>query len=1093
MNFLFLVHLRFLFITLNPHSSLMIQEQMISPPFISNLDVKANADHFDPKFFFSFSHRKEEIAIPYQLRPSSSRQTHALQESIVEHENQISNFDARFELAKIYAHHPEFVQEAFVQFGILSKQKPHDPSLMLEISRYWMGQGKFSEAFEVLSLLFGRHDAAPDFSKQNHSSSSQDQPNSIARESESIVSVEDQIDDDHARHELALVLSYKDIHLNEALEQYLILLNKYPYDAPLILETSRIYLRLKKFHNALCLLYPAIQEHPENADLLIEAAHAEHALSHPKQTQELLMKVFALNKWSDSVSLDYANMLMLVGSFYQAEKIFRDLLKAKPESLDLSLNVAWSLASAERYEQAEGIYRQLLQIYPDYPKVLEALASLKILEKKFVEALEILSWLISLKPDEPSYILLEANAFYQNADYNNALKDFEQLLNHSKYAQQALIGMGKTYLKMCEDETARCYFQKASEIDPSSIAAEFYLAGIEVKDSDFIAQIIAKTTQPEDLIKWADHYAEEGMGGMILLYEAALQIDPDFFPAQIGLAQALSTHYQFDESIALYSSLLETFPNASKIMIAIARIYSWGKQYRCSFAWYDAVSRLNPEDPVPVLEKARVAYWGYFFDLSMSTYQRLLTPSVDELLFESLRDLNARINNENLAQSLDSISQSLNCDSHYTGYEKFTDELDALKDKVPSAEFNFIEAIVIEHHPKYRIQKSVLLEKTAKSLDWRNYFLHAIPVYEDLAVVSPGNLEGLYSLAQDFCSLGLCHRSRSLYNHILNISPNHSLVAMALERNLLKDHPLFLSNYSYWRERGLGQFSQSQIARHQFDEVYAWNPSCQFQLRFMQNVWIEHPLINNGYYPAEGQTIEVDRIFNRYVKGSAGATRKNYFQRFVSRYTGFANLWFNCYDFFNLGIGYEKKNEIYNLFSLKQGIQASIPWVSVLSNITHYWTMAATYRHYDYNDKNTMEHIEFLTSYAFSDDPNIFKIIVGGSYRNTAHDSRFVFNANGDLINVIHPYWTPLHYYSNRITLEFRHNYSFFNYCEAPQRYFDVKITAEEDTARNPSLQILFEWKHEFMYHCGFELKGLIHQSRLWNAEGAWFNVYYRF
>jgi hypothetical protein len=132
-------------------------------------------------------------------------------------------------------------------------------------------------------------------------------------------------------------------------------------------------------------------------------------------------------------------------------------------------------------------------------------------------------------------------------------------------------------------------------------------------------------------------------------------------------------------------------------------------------------------------------------------------------------------------------------------------------------------------------------------------------------------------------------------------------------------------------------------------------------------------------------------------------------------------------------------------------------------------------------------------SYIFTEDPTVFKIIVDANYRNTAHLTELIISPSGKLVNIIHPYWTPKNYYSGSITLEFRYNYAWFTYCEAPQRYIDIKLTGEDDTAHNPSIQLAVNWKHEFMCHWGFEITGLYHRSRLWNADGIWTQVYYRF
>jgi hypothetical protein len=161
------------------------------------------------------------------------------------------------------------------------------------------------------------------------------------------------------------------------------------------------------------------------------------------------------------------------------------------------------------------------------------------------------------------------------------------------------------------------------------------------------------------------------------------------------------------------------------------------------------------------------------------------------------------------------------------------------------------------------------------------------------------------------------------------MDPNNDLVKMALQRNLLRAHLLIQGNYNYWTERGAGQFANSQIARHQLDQVVEWSPKCHQHLRFIQTEWLEYPFFKQQYYPAEGQTIEADYVFNRYAKAFASATYKNYFHQFPSRYTCLGTLWLNLYDYVKCGIGFERRNEIYNYFTLKQGIQASVYWATL--------------------------------------------------------------------------------------------------------------------------------------------------------------------
>lgn len=383
------------------------------------------------------------------------------------------------------------------------------------------------------------------------------------------------------------------------------------------------------------------------------------------------------------------------------------------------------------------------------------------------------------------------------------------------------------------------------------------------------------------------------------------------------------------------------------------------------------------------------------------------------------------------------------------------------------------------------------LEKRTKAYFWNKRFLHSLEGYEELRELHPGEEETLFELAQNNCIVGLCECSNEIYSEILSSNLNHKLARLGLYYNEIKMHTAFRGYFTYWRELGSGSFSQSQIARYRFDAVLEEPLSCSSNLRFIQNTYVENPFYNFKFYPAEGQTIEADTVFNRYSRGFLSVTYKNYFGRFKSRITSRNLFTFNLYDYFQLTVGIAKENEIYNFFGLEQAIQSLDTWVTLNSNITHYWNVEFGFQNYHYNDHNNQVHLNVNTRYALTDDPTLFSIILQGNYRNTAHNSISIVEGT-TLIDVIHPYWTPQRYFSGSVGLECRQDYRTILSCEAPQRYVALRVTGETDSVYNNSIQGVFEWHHDYDY-CGFELKAYIQRSPQWNAEGVWASFFYRF
>lgn len=807
--------------------------------------------------------------------------------------------------------------------------------------------------------------------------------------SSSLVPKESEISDFETRLTLARILSHKKNTQAEALPYYEKLIREKPDKVEFYIELGQLYIALKKPDAGLNLLYQALELHPGNLDLILATAQAEASLGHAEQSRELFLKALAIS-CKQELKITYADAAMGWGSFYEAEQIYRDALENEPESIDLSLKLAWSLSSSARYEEAEEIYCNL----PATPKVLEAKANLKLQEKKFEEALEI----ISLLPNEPAYILLKADTLALSAYFHEAQEAYEELLAFPEYAEKGQIGIGKVYLHLNQEDEAKNAFDRAHYLGKDMLA-----------------------TTPQELEVLAKLYLEDGEPEPAFdLYLDAVTNDPNYFPGWIGLAEVLSIFECYEEALEIYKCLLETFPENSKIMISISRVLGWSKHYCESIAWYDRMIAINPNDTVLYKERARTALWAHDFKTAMQTYDVLYCLTENE-----------------------------------------------------------------------QIQTSTALEKQAQCEAWHHRNLHALCTYEELLELKPGDEELLFDYAQINCGLGLCCKSIEVYDDILTMDPNHSLVKRTLRSLDFKNCLTARGYFSYWREIGSGTFSQSQIARYRFDAIFEQPLSCSSHLRFIQQAFVENPFFNFKFYPAEGQAFEADGVFNEHLRGFTSISYKNYFGKFKSRVSTRNNVEYRFNDYLQARIGCDYENEIYNFFSLKQGIQALSNWVILRSDLNHYWNVEAGFQNLNYSDNNNQVHANLTTRIALTDDPLLFQIIVDGNYRNTVHDSVSI-TLDNELVDVIHPYWTPQAYFAGSLTVQGRYDYRNIITCESPNRYIDLKITGETDNVNNPSIQATLEWRHEYD-QCGFEIKGLIHRSPLWNAEGLWASFFYHF
>lgn len=931
-------------------------------------------------------------------------------ETIVPKPEQSTDLQAAFMLAEILSHHPE-TQEAASQLyeTLLTTQS-------------------------IPAHLIHHPAISPAVDTQNK-----------AIETETIVPQNSEISRFEALLTLAKIFSRKEETQKIALKIYISLLQEKPDNIELNLHLGRLYFTLNQFQAGLNVFYQAISKYPHNTELFVATAQAEIAAGHAKAAQALFLAALKLAKNKDALLIDYADGMMTWGDFYKAEKIYREALqkitsfnqdlaltnenKSKNclksfKSAELWLKLAWSLVSAQRYEEAEDIYKKLLCVWPDHPKIFEALIRLKVQQKEFHPALELVETLLQVEPTTSKNIQLKAEILFSQNLYRDAIAIYHTLTSDPKHAVQAQIGIGRAYEKIGLHADARAAFQAAYAADANNVAAQYYLTGTIVKEENGIC--LPSLTLVLRLNELANIHLQNGLIDKALqVYQEILQLDAEYFPAQIGRAEMLSILDFHSYAAEIYQTLLQVFPENSKIMLARARVYAWAKKYETAICLYDQILRINPHDPVLYREKARTALWNKQFDLATATYNQLITPPVNTLA-------------------------------------------------------------------QYLIQTSAILEKRAKVLNWNKRYRSSLPAYRELLAFNPGNEEAVFDYAQVHCSLGLCDSSQDIYKQILSLDPGHNLVKQAMQKNEQRHHLGLQSNFLYWREVGAGSFSASQIARYRLDEIIEIPLSCRSHLRVMQQEYVENPFFNYKFYPAEGQTVEADYLFNEHLNAAASVTYKNYFHKFKSTWTSHNRLLITPNDYWQILLSCNREDEIYNFFSLKQAIQSINSFITLSSQVTRYWNVSGTYQYYSYNDNNSQCHVNLQTEYQFTEDPDVLKVILQGDYRNAAHQTISLFQGTR-LANIIYPYWTPNHYLDVILTLEYRHDYRNLVFCEAPQRYIDLKFTTVIDNAHNPSFEAVLEWKHEFDHHWGFEIKGLIHRGPLWRAEGAWATAYYRF
>ncbi len=128
-------------------------------------------------------------------------------------------------------------------------------------------------------------------------------------------------------------------------------------------------------------------------------------------------------------------------------------------------------------------------------------------------------------------------------------------------------------------------------------------------------------------------------------------------------------------------------------------------------------------------------------------------------------------------------------------------------------------------------------------------------------------------------------------------------------------------------------------------------------------------------------------------------------------------MWFNIYDHVKVGGGYARTDEIYNYFSLEQGIQADRLWIGAQKDFNRKLNMNARAEYINYNDSNSGTYLGMAVGYGLTEHPRLFKVILSGEYRNTKHNNVYFYDQSGNVTNIIHPLLDTSGLYSRRYHL----------------------------------------------------------------------------
>jgi tetratricopeptide (TPR) repeat protein len=888
----------------------------------------------------------------------------------------------------------------------------------------------------------------------------------------------------------------------------------YAQDSRVHLLRVRLKIAQGERFQAISLADRLLEKFPEK-DFLLQLADIYVALGRYNKCRDIYQGLLdrAQAREQKSLRLRFAERCLLWGDFSRAEKIISKYLQAKPKDPRLNLMLAQNLIAQQRFLEARRCLRQITRQAPGaqdgyYYLAWAELIDLGLREKDFMRAEAAAEAFLKRHQPQKEMLLAGARAYFRNQHWQKAQRLYELAAEQENLRTEAYIGLGRIQAKQGDKQRAAGYLAQALELEQEDYTAR--VLGLKWGGASLqqeVEKILAARQDPAALSALAQALTQEGYPKQAkIAYQAAWELDQDYFPASMGLAEVSAARGQYSRSLNILDSMLQKYPGSQKLRQTKARVLAWSRQYRQALESYARLYRQVPDNYVLGLEAARSAYWGKIPDKGQEFYRSLLDPAVDELLLQELQALDQDMESSALYRARQKLEQKLEQDSVHSGYQGFKSwYADNLTGLAPGLQ-NSLQDIFLRLDYLYQMQKRASLEGQSKALVWNRRFAPARRKLQQFTRLDPGNQEAWFDLAQANCAMGLCDQEKEAYQRLLQIDPLHGQAQEALERQKKRSSPRLLGRYSLWQEQGRGDLAR--MIWHRADLGLELPVFCRHKIRLLGHRYLESAQRYAESVQATGITLEAELLTGPYVTLSGGITRKVYAQdleledssfkasqqNLQDQTLGNLELVGNMHNYAKLFLSYARKQEAANAIALAQGIYSDRykARLEAYPQIRLDLGLEAEYR--DYSDQNQASILGADLEYIFSRLPKQFRTRLALQHRDSRHQYQGCSAPECSMQEDFqHPYWTPVDHWMGSLAWAYRRDLAQEDYCGARQHFYELELKVGSQTQENHFLELNASWQKEFKRGLGVRAQAMWHKSRDWDAAALELGLFYRF
>jgi tetratricopeptide (TPR) repeat protein len=288
----------------------------------------------------------------------------------------------------------------------------------------------------------------------------------------------------------------------------------------------------------------------------------------------------------------------------------------KQTPLSDKMNDAYAALNKQDYASAETLFKEASSLDPKSPLPALGLAELARIGRRPADVEKWLKTALALAPKNAAVLNAWGLWHVSRNETRKAEEFWQKAVLADPQATAPLVNLGDLYVRnLHKPDKAIGFYRKALQIDPSHAGAHYAL-GIalletrdvpnSMKEFETSAQLAPKNPLPLYMLARTNVIKKEYQKA-IELYDRALVIQPDFYPARLEKSDALIIIGKSDMALQELQSVVKLQPALSLAQLKLGMLYEKQKMYPDAMAAYVNAVKADPKTAVAYNNMAALA------------------------------------------------------------------------------------------------------------------------------------------------------------------------------------------------------------------------------------------------------------------------------------------------------------------------------------------------------------------------------------------------------------------------------------------------------------------------------------------------------